>query len=334
MLLKRFEAKTLPEALDRVRAGCGADALVIETRATRTGYCVIAARHEAEPLRRDQAGVLPFVAKWTRAFTELATAATDFGMSAPVLRAVENALLGTRIDLSRPGDPSLPDLATKVLAALVRTEPRLEDPSNAAFRKLAFVGPTGVGKTTTLAKLASRARSRGERIAIITLDTYRVAAVEQLRAYADLLDVPFAVAFTATDLRRALQEHASCDRIFVDTTGRSPRDQEAMPLLEGNLRAGGCATVLCLAAGTRARDCQVVLDAYEPLGIDAVCLTKWDETTVPGESVAAVVERGLALSHLCIGQEVPADILPADAMQIASAAFDCEGAAVRGGAVA
>jgi len=334
MLLKRFEGKTLPQALEAVRADCGTDALVVETRATRTGYVVIAARAEPQPLARDQAGVLPFVARWTRGFDALATAATDFGLSAPVLRAVENALLGTRVDLSRPGDPSLPGLATKVLSALVRTEPRLEAPGSAPFRTLAFVGPTGVGKTTTLAKLASRARARGERIAIVTLDTYRVAAVEQLRAYADLLDVPFAVAFTATDLRRALQQHAGCDRIFVDTTGRSPRDQDAMPLLEGNLRAGGCASVLCLAAGTRARDCKVVLDGYEGLGIDAVCLTKWDETTVPGESVAAVVEAGLPLSHLCIGQEVPADIVPADAMQIASAAFGCEGVAVGGGVMA
>jgi len=323
MLLQRFEEKTLQKALERVRATCGDGALVVESRAVRGGYLVVAARPEAPPARRDQAGTSTFLSKWTRGFEALATTATDFGISTPILRAVENALLGTRVELSRPGDPALAGLAARVLAALVRIEPRLEDRDASQFKTLAFVGPTGVGKTTTLAKLASRARHRGERIAIVTLDTYRMAAVEQLRAYADLLDVPFAVAFTATDLRRALHEHRLCDRIFVDTTGRSPRDAEAMPLLEGNLRAGGCASVLCLAAGTRARDCKVVLDAYEGLGIDAVCLTKWDETTMPGESVAALVEKGLALSHLCVGQEVPADIVPADAMEIARAAFDC-----------
>lgn len=327
MLLKRFEEKTLQKALERVRADCGDGALVVETRAVRGGYLVVAARPDAPPTRRDQAGTNTFLSKWTRGFEALATTATDFGMSAPILRAVENALLGTKVELSRPGDPALPGLASRVLAALVRVEQRLEDREVARFKTLAFVGPTGVGKTTTLAKLASRARSRGERIAIVTLDTYRIAAVEQLRAYADLLDVPFAVAFTATDLRRALQQHGTCDRIFVDTTGRSPRDAEAMPLLEGNLRAGDCASVLCLAAGTRARDCKVVLDGYEGLGIDAVCLTKWDETTMPGEAVAAVVEKGLPLSHLCIGQEVPADIVVADPIEIARAAFDCEAVA-------
>lgn len=320
MLLKRFERKTLAEALDAVRSDCGADALVVETKPTRAGYLVVAARPEA-PVKRDQASALPQQSKWTRGFQPFAEQATDFGLSATVLRAVERALLGTKVDLSRPGDPALPALASRILAALLRTEPGVEDRSLARFRTIALVGPTGVGKTTTLAKLAARARSRGEKVAIVTLDTYRVAAVEQLRAFADLLDVPFSIAFTPTDLKRLLAQHADCDRIFVDTTGRSPRDRESMPLLEGTLRAGGCATLLCLASGTRARDCRVVLDAYEPLGIDAVCLTKWDETVSPGEAVSAIVEQGLPLCHITIGQEVPADILAADASQLAEAAF-------------
>jgi flagellar biosynthesis protein FlhF len=331
MLLKRIEAKTMPEALERVRAECGDDALVVETRATKGGYLIVAARPETavptpaprRDLARDQAGSTSLLSKWTRGFQPLADKATDFGLSATVLRAVEKALLGTRVDMSRPGDPALPNLAARVLAALVRTEPRLEA-AESAFRTLAVVGPTGVGKTTTLAKLAARAKDRGERVAIVTLDTYRMAAVEQLRAFADLLAVPFDVAFTATDVRRLMQQHKGLDRVLIDTTGRSPRDTDAMPLLEGNLRAGGAATLLCLSAGTRARDCQVVFDAYEPLGIDAVCLTKWDETIAPGEALAAVVEAGLPLSHLCIGQEVPADIVAAEATQLARAAFDLE----------
>ena len=321
MLLKRFEAKTLPDALARVRAECGDDALVVETRPTRAGYLVVAAKAEPAPPRRDQAGTASALSKWTRGFQPLADRALDFGLSAAVLRAVEKALLGTRVDLSRPGDPALPGLASRVLAGLVRTAPELDD-GDGACRTLALVGPTGVGKTTTLAKLAARAKDRGQRVAIVTLDTYRVAAVEQLRAFADLLAVPLEVAFTATDLRRALQQHAGADRVFVDTTGRSPRDRDALPLLEGTLRAGECGALLCLAAGTRARDCALVLDAFAPIGIDAVCLTKWDETVAPGESVATVIERGLPFSHVCVGQEVPADILAADALALAQAAFD------------
>ena len=329
MLLKRIEAKTLQLALERVRAECGEDALVVETRTTRGGYLVVAARAQTAPPRQDQTGGRSFLSRWTRGFSPLADKAGDFGLTDDVLRPVERALLGTRVELSKPGDPAVPGLAAKVLAGLIRTEPRLEDRDEARFRKVAVVGPTGVGKTTTLAKLAGRARARGERVAIVTLDTYRVAAVEQLRAFADLMGAPFTVAFTPMDLRRALAEHANYDRIFVDTTGRSPRDRDAMPLLEGNLEAGNCSTLLCLAAGTRARDCRVVLDAFEPLGIDAVCLTKWDETVAPGEALSAVVERGLPLSHVCIGQEVPDDIVVAESLQLANAAFDLEAAEAR-----
>lgn len=323
MMLKRFERPTLPDALAAVRSECGDDALVVETRATKHGYLVVAARPDTTLGARDQAGSTHVLSKWTRGFRPLADKATDFGLGANVLRAVEQALLGTRVDLSQPGDPALPALSSRVLAALIHREPRLEAAVD-GFRTQALVGPTGVGKTTTLAKLAARAKDRGERVAIVTLDTYRMAAVEQLRSFADLLAIPFAVAFNASDLQRLLRQHADCDRILVDTTGKSPRDRHALPLLEGTLRAGKCATLLCLAAGTRARDCAVVLDAFAPLGIDAVCLTKWDETVAPGEALGTVVERGLPLSHICIGQEVPADIVAADPMAIARAAFDLE----------
>jgi len=322
MLLKRIEAKTLPEAIDRVRAECGADALVVDTKPTRDGYLVVAGRPEPAAPRRDQAGATSFLSKWTRGFRAIAEKATDFGLSRPILQAVERALLGTKVELAKPGDPALPGLASRVLAALIHHEPRVAGADG--FRTIALVGPTGVGKTTTLAKLAARAKDRGERVAVITLDTYRMAAVEQLRSFAELLDVPFEVATSAADLRRAIEAHASCDRIFIDTAGKSPRSRESLPTLEGALRGAGAHAVLCMAAGTRHRDAEVVLGAYDSLGVDAVCLTKWDETVAPGESLAAVIQQGLPLSHLCVGQEVPADILVADGLQLAQAAFDCE----------
>lgn len=323
MLLKRIEAKTLPEAIERVRTECGSDALVVETKATRNGYLVVAGQKETVTTpTRDQAGSTSFLSKWTKGFRPLAEKATDFGISKTILQAVERALLGTRVELSRPGDPALPNLASRVLAALVHHEPRVE--SEGGFQTIALVGPTGVGKTTTLAKLAARAKERGERIAIITLDTYRMAAVEQLRSFAELLDVPFSVATSTNDVRRAIDENIQADRIYIDTTGKSPRCRESLPKLESTLRAVSANTLLCMAAGTRARDSKIVLDAYESMGVDAVCLTKWDETVAPGESLATIVEQGLKLSHLCIGQEVPNDIVIANGKDIAQAAFDCE----------
>ncbi len=324
MLLKRIEAKTLPEALQRVRTECGDDALLVETRTTRRGFLVVAARRDDAPLHsRAQAG--PLLSRWTRGFEPLAQKALDFGMSPKVLAAVEKALLGTRVSLTQPGDPALPRLTTRVLQALIRAERRLESaPVDPHFRCTALIGPTGVGKTTTLAKLAARAVGRGERIAILTIDTYRMAAVEQLRAFADLLSVPLEVAFTPLDLRRAIAAHQDKDRIYLDTTGRSPLDHDSIRALGGTLAAPKVATLLCLAAATRRRDCDAILDAHEPLGIDAIALTKWDETAMPGEALSACIERGLPISHLTNGQEVPADILPATPEQLAAAAFDLE----------
>ena len=116
MLLKRIEGKTLPEALERVRKECGDDALVVETRATRSGYLVIASQHEPVPTGRDQSGHRPLLSRWTRGFRPLADKAIEFGLSDKILGAVERALLGTRVELSRPGDPALPALATGYLA--------------------------------------------------------------------------------------------------------------------------------------------------------------------------------------------------------------------------
>lgn len=323
MMLQRIEAKTLAQALSRVRTECGEDALLVETRPTRTGYLVLAARKPALPPPRDQAAAAGRGRQWTRGFAALAARGLDFGLSERLLQAVENALLGTRVELGRTGDPALPGLAQRVLQALIRVAPGCEAAAAAGCRVQALVGPTGVGKTTTLAKLAARAVHQGQRTAIVTLDTYRIAAVEQLRAFADLLEVPCTVAFTPQDLRRALQAHADCDRVLIDTTGKSPLDRDSLRALQGALGPQP-QTLLCLCAGTRRRDAELIVDAYEPLGTAAVILTKWDETLVPGEALALLVERGLPLSHVTVGQEVPADILAADAGQLAAAALGLE----------
>jgi flagellar biosynthesis protein FlhF len=321
MLLRRIEGRTLDQALAAVSAECGEDALVVETKATRDGYLVIACRPEpALPLPRDQADALPRP-RWSRGFEPLAQRALAFGLSERIIGAVEQALVGTRVVTTRVGDPALPTLATRVLQSLVRTDGRVEG-ATAQPRVVAVVGPTGAGKTTTLAKLAARAVAAGRDVAIVTLDTYRVAAVEQLRAFADRLDVPLEIAFTPQDLRRALQQFGDKQRVFVDTTGRSPLDRDAMQALAGTLHGKNVATMLCLPAQTRAADAALVLDRYDVLGIDMVALTKWDETLSPGEALSALIERGLPLSHVTTGQEVPADIVAADAAQLAAAAFD------------
>ena len=254
-------------------------------------------------------------------FAPTAQRALAFGLSEGVLTAIEDAMRGTKVNLARAGDPAVDGIAARILKALIKTE----DTTSPAFRVTALLGPTGVGKTTTLAKLAAAAqRERGESVAIITVDTYRVAAVEQLRAYADMLQVPFEIAFTPLDVKRALQRFADVDRVFLDTSGRSPFDQEALAQARGSVEAARPACLLCLPAGLRRVDAEAALAAFEPIGVDALAITKWDETRVPGETLSLCIENGLGIAHVTMGQEVPADIVAGDAGMLAASALRLE----------
>lgn len=321
MMLRRIQAPTLPEALAQVERECGQGALLVETRRTPRGFLVVAAeapKTRVAPPRRQ-----PGSRHWLPGFAPIARRAAAFGLGDAVLGALEDAMSGTRVNLSRAGDPAVDSIAARILKALIKTA----DLSSAAFRTVALLGPTGVGKTTTLAKLAARAqRDRNESVAILTVDTYRVAAVEQLRAYADMLQVPFEVAFTPLDVKRALQRFAHADRVFLDTSGRSPFDQEALAQARGTLDGSDAAGLLCLPAGMRRVDAEAAIAAFEPLGIDAIALTKWDETTVPGETLSLCVEGGLPIGCVAVGQEVPADLLDADAGALAASALRLEDA--------
>ena len=313
MIMKRIHGTTLQGALAKARQECGPDTVLVETRRTSDGYVLVAARPDPKP---KTVPATPPALGWTRGFAPVAAAAERFGLSAAVLRALENALLGTRVSLARAGDPAVPGVAAKVLQALIPT-------TSLRTQVTAFVGPTGVGKTTTLAKLAAEAiRDRGESVAILTVDTWRVAAVEQLRAFADMLSVPCEVAFTPLDLARLVREHASCDRILIDTSGRSPFDRSALHALAGTLEPSRATVALCVPAGLRRADAEATLDAFATLNPACAVLTKWDETKVPGEVLSLLIEKGLPLSHVTIGQRVPEDILVADAQALAAEALD------------
>ena len=180
---------------------------------------------------------------------------------------------------------------------------------------IAVTGPTGVGKTTTIAKLAAHATIDRRSVTLVTCDGFRVGAVEQLQRYATLLGAQFVSVTTSEELARCLDE-ATTDLVFVDTAGRRPQADGAESLLSAKAfgeRDRGYArhVLLCLPAALRAQDAAAVVKTFSPLDPTALAVTKIDETTAPSGLVHGTAASGLPLSVLCAGQEVPEHIAQA-----------------------
>lgn len=179
-----------------------------------------------------------------------------------------------------------------------------------------FVGPTGVGKTTTIAKIASKFKlNEHKKVAFITSDTYRIAAVEQLNTYANILDVPVRVVYTEEELKKALDEFKDYDLILVDTAGRSHKNVEQRDAVidlyhsiskeENHIDSE---VFLVLSVTTKYRDLISITKAYDKLNGYKLLFTKLDETGTLGNIFNIKMLTGAKLSYTTAGQNVPDDI--------------------------
>jgi flagellar biosynthesis protein FlhF len=177
----------------------------------------------------------------------------------------------------------------------------------ATRRVVALVGPTGVGKTTTLAKLAANFHVRErKRVGLITVDTYRVAAVEQLRTYAQIMHLPMEVVATAREMRAALDRLQEMDLVLLDTAGRSPRDAQQIGQLADLLaEARPDETHLVLASVAAASSLAAAAETFAAVGASALVLTKFDEVTALGSLLPLLCNPRLPVSYLTDGQNVP-----------------------------
>ena len=176
-----------------------------------------------------------------------------------------------------------------------------------------FIGPTGVGKTTTIAKVASRYKvDEGKKVAFLTADTYRIAATEQLRTYANILDMPLTIVYSSEEIQDAVRNLSEYDLILVDTAGFSHKNAaqcEDVKKLIGGLSAGNKTEVyLVLSATTKYRDLQDMCNIYRTFADYRLIFTKLDETSCYGNLLNIHLYSGADLSYATYGQNVPDDI--------------------------
>lgn len=222
----------------------------------------------------------------------------------------------------RPGN-SVDIILSNVYQKLILRfgQPKMIDLSGNKPKVLFFVGPTGVGKTTTIAKIASKYKVEyGKKIAFITADTYRIAATEQLQVYANILDAPMEIVYSKEEMNDAIGKLSDYDLIFVDTAGFSHKNEaqrkDMKLLLQGVSNEYTKEVYLVLSATTKYRDLLEIVDIYHEICDYKLIFTKLDETTTYGNLLNIKLYSGADLSYTTNGQNVPDDIEVFDTQKI------------------
>jgi flagellar biosynthesis protein FlhF len=211
-------------------------------------------------------------------------------------------------------EQSDPDNVTQTIISTIQDLIEVSPPvfaSGQSQQRIALVGPTGVGKTTTLAKIAASYLSRfSNSIALITIDTYRIAAVEQLKVYGEIMHLPVDVVITPEQLEQAIARHSDKELILIDTAGRSPRDSYCIDELASFLAPElHIDKHLVLSAGTRENELLDTIERFSTLEISNTIFTKIDECSSLGILLNTQIQNSSPLSYVTNGQRVPEDLL-------------------------
>jgi flagellar biosynthesis protein FlhF len=371
MQSKTYRARSMKEALRRVRRDLGSDAVILSAREVRRGWLfglgpkpiaeVVAtdmmpaqvAITDQPSSRRDRAvAVTPDTAasfapqsrfggqlESLRGVVELLNRHGNFEhllpdlpsvlvptysqlIEADVPEVVSRRLLRHVVESLEPEQFNKADAVQASLCTAVEQYLAVAPPIQAIAgvrRVVALVGPTGVGKTTTVAKLAANFKlAHGVRVGLITVDTFRIAAVEQLKTYAEIIDLPLAVVNDPVEMPRALDELGAVDLVFIDTAGRSARDEVRIrELADFLLQARPDEVHLVLSAVAAQRNLRAAFERFATVQVDRLILTKLDEADSLGSILSVLGLSRRPLSYLTTGQAVPEDIEPADRKRLA-----------------
>lgn len=355
MKVKKYIAPSMPEALDKVRAEFGTDAVILSSKVVYTGgflgifkkrniEVVAAVEPQPQPAKpvkprydtpiiekeltkqvspqpdKQQQIVLEEL-RSIRKWMEQASEQTDHQFPA-AFQSVKDHLINQEVDEDVIDEIILANLEQDqeltYHEALQKIKNYLESLfskyqcGNVQFKQkfIHLVGPTGVGKTTTIAKLAAKSMIQdGKRVALITTDTYRIAAIEQLKTYSNILDIPLEIAYTMEDYQKARLKFQEYDLVFVDTAGRNFRDPKYVAEL-GKIvdLEHDIETYLVLSATTKAKDLMMLFDQFKAIPLSKLIITKTDETSTYGALLNLIKKNGIGIAYLTHGQNVPDDI--------------------------
>lgn len=356
MKMKKYTAATMPEAMIQIRRELGKDAVILRTKElTSGGFLGLFKKKRIEVIAAlDKQDVASSVRTVPPAMSsavslekkETNQAETDFAAEiADLKKELRSALTHQTRHYALPlqglydrllhnevhpqiasglmerllEDAVNEDEEQKLLDALIKRFEKVQQPARFENKFIHLVGPTGVGKTTTIAKLAAKsALVDKKRVAFITTDTYRIAAIDQLRTYAKILEVPLEVAYSLEDYQVAREKLANYDVVFVDTAGRNFKDSAYVKELERTLDLQNEAeTYLTLSITTRASDLSEIYEQFAHLPIKQFIFTKLDEASRYGGILNLVQQAHIGVAYLTHGQDVPDDIITPSASYLA-----------------
>ncbi|QAS50981.1 flagellar biosynthesis protein FlhF [Halobacillus litoralis] len=362
MKVKKFQAGTMPEVMKKVRDDLGADAVILNSKVIKTGGFlgmfkknqteVIAAIDPPEPKmvkREKKEDELPDLVP------EKESGVQDNREIMRELQQLKSMLNSQKPDYpplfqeayQHMRDQEVEDAISRLVIENVREKYQENEDRNAigrllvkelyeqlksspfgrpTFRKpfVHLVGPTGVGKTTTLAKLAADAAlNHNLRVGFITTDTYRIAAIDQLKTYAKILDIPLEVAYSSEDYREAKEKLKDYDLVLVDTAGRNFRDASYVHELKEMIDfEEDSDNFLVLGLTSKYSDMKEIFEQFHDIPIHQMIFTKADETASIGSAINMMITHGVGAAYLTNGQNVPDDIREASAMNMARSVME------------
>jgi flagellar biosynthesis protein FlhF len=224
-----------------------------------------------------------------------------------------NTALGCWQEAAEPGEAALMQMIHREICRGILLSGGIQLRRSPPGKAVALVGATGVGKTTTIAKLAAQfAFQQGRRVSLVSLDNYRIAAAEQLRTYTEIMGLELDIVFTKDEFDSVMTRRRQDDLVLIDTAGRSPQNARQIYELKEIFAVHPPDEVhLVVAASTKADDMRAILDNFQPLGYDHVIISKLDETQSLGSIYNLTRLSKLPLSYVTVGQSVPEDIRPA-----------------------